>query len=157
MIELHNHLPYGVLSLWNVPKKYGDRDQWSGSSTPDYHRLISGPMGVLGRDESVVQNLFKAAVLTVFKERCSMDQFRDLLLAFEEGTVVHAGDDVPSSEYVDVLGSLPDLRPAVLELAGSETPAAVASAVEFVMEGLHLSKRLNKDSVGGKATYRSRG
>src|SRR5438093_7493709 len=85
-----------------------------------------------GREDSVVQNLFKAAVLTVFKERCSMDQFRDLLLAFEEGTVVHAGDDVASSEYVDVLGRLPALRPAVLELAGSETPAAVASAVEFV-------------------------
>src|SRR5207249_5724647 len=26
-----------------------------------------------GREDSVVQNLFKAAVLTVFKERCSMD------------------------------------------------------------------------------------
>jgi len=110
-----------------------------------------------GREESVVQNLFKAAVLTVFKERCSMDQFRDLLLAFDEGTVVHAGDDVASSEYVDVLGRMPALRPAVLELAGSETPAAVASAVEFVLEGLHLSKRLNKDAVGTKATYRGRG
>ena len=41
-------------------------------------------------------------------------------------------------------------------LAGSETPAAVASAVEFVLEGLHLSKRLNKDAVGTKATYRGR-
>ena len=45
----------------------------------------------------------------------------------------------------------------VVELAGSETPAAVASAVEFVLEGLHLSKRLNKDAVGTKATYRGRG
>ena len=35
--------------------------------------------------------------------------------------------------------------------------AGVASAVEFVLEGLHLSKRLNKDSIGGKTTYRSRG
>ena len=33
------------------------------------------------------------------------------------------------------------------------TPSVVASAVEFVLEGLHLSKRLNKD---GSATYRSR-
>jgi magnesium chelatase subunit I len=109
-----------------------------------------------GREDSVVGNLFKAAVLTVFKERYSMDQFRDLLAAFQEGTVVHAGDDVASSEYVDVLGRMPALRPAVLDLAGSETPAAVASAVEFVLEGLHLSKRLNKDAVGTKATYRGR-
>jgi magnesium chelatase subunit I len=110
-----------------------------------------------GREESVVQNLFKAAVLTVFKERCAMDQFRDLLGAFQDGTVVHAGDDIASSAYVDMLGKLPGMRPAVVELAGSETPAAIASAVEFVLEGLHLSKRLNKDSVGTKATYRGRG
>jgi magnesium chelatase subunit I len=38
-----------------------------------------------------------------------------------------------------------------------ETPAGVASAVEFVLEGLHLSKRLNKDAVAGRAAYRGRG
>jgi magnesium chelatase subunit I len=38
-----------------------------------------------------------------------------------------------------------------------ETPAGIASATELVLEGLHLSKRLNKDAVGGRATYRSRG
>jgi magnesium chelatase subunit I len=110
-----------------------------------------------GREETVVQNLFKAAVLTVFKERCPIDQFRDVLTAFSEGSIVHAGDDVPSSAYVDILNTVPAMRPAVVELAGSETPAAVASAVEFVLEGLHLSKRLNKDAVGTKATYRGRG
>jgi magnesium chelatase subunit I len=32
----------------------------------------------------------------------------------------------------------------------------VASAIEFVLEGLHLTKRLNKDAVGGRAVFRSR-
>jgi magnesium chelatase subunit I len=32
----------------------------------------------------------------------------------------------------------------------------VASALELVLEGLHLSRRLNKDSVGSRATYSSR-
>jgi len=36
------------------------------------------------------------------------------------------------------------------------SPAAIAAATEFVLEGLHLSKRLNKDESGPKATYRSR-
>ena len=40
--------------------------------------------------------------------------------------------------------------------AGDESPAAVAAAVSFVLEGLHLSKRLNKDTSGTSATYRSR-
>jgi len=50
------------------------------------------------------------------------------------------------------------LRAPVRELTGDdESPAAVASAIEFVLEGLHLSKRLNKDSLAGRATYRARG
>ena len=32
-----------------------------------------------------------------------------------------------------------------------------ASGIEFVLEGLHLTKRLNKDAVGTRASYRSRG
>jgi magnesium chelatase subunit I len=109
-----------------------------------------------GRDEQVVERLLKSAVLTVFKERCSMDQVREVVTAFEEGKVVHAGDDVASADYVATLSELSALQTPVLALAGSETPAAVASALEFVLEGLHLSKRLNKDAVGTRATYRAR-
>jgi len=110
-----------------------------------------------GRDEQVVDRLIKAAVLTVFKERCPIEQLRAIVDAFEEGTIVHAGDDVAAATYVELLNGMPDLRKQVLALAGGESPAAVASAVEFVLEGLHLSKRLNKDAVGARATYRGRG
>ena len=109
-----------------------------------------------GRDESVVDRLLKSAVLTVFKDRCRMDKLADLLTAFDSGTVVHTGDDIASAEYVSIVSKMPPLRAAVAELAGSESPAAAASAVEFVLEGLHLSKRLNKDAAAGKATYRGR-
>ena len=65
LIELHNHLPYDVLGLWQVPKAFENRDQWSGTSTPDYHRLITGPMGVLGADPALV-----AAVVRYVEVRC---------------------------------------------------------------------------------------
>ncbi|HEY3701767.1 MAG TPA: sigma 54-interacting transcriptional regulator, partial [Acidimicrobiales bacterium] len=110
-----------------------------------------------GRDDQVVERLVKAAVLGTFKQRCPMEQYRDVVQAFEDGTVVHTGDDVSSATYVDTLAHMPGLQAPVMALAGSETPAAVASAMEFVLEGLHLSKRLNKDAVGGRATYRGRG
>src|SRR5262249_49271049 len=45
LIDLHNHLAYDVLPLWQVPKKYTNRDQWSG--IPAYRSLISGPMKVV--------------------------------------------------------------------------------------------------------------
>ncbi len=52
---------------------------------------------------------------------------------------------------------MPPLRAPVAALTeGDESPAAVAAAVTFVLEGLHLSKRLNKDTSGTSATYRSR-
>jgi magnesium chelatase subunit I len=104
----------------------------------------------------VIERLIRSAVLTVFKARCPMDQLKDAVVAFEDRAVVHAGDDVASSSYVESLSRLPGLRSAVLHLAQGESPGAVASATEFVLEGLHLSKRLNKDSAGGRATYRGR-
>ena len=109
-----------------------------------------------GRDEQVIERLLKASVLTVFKELCPIEQFRDVVLAFNEGTVVHAGDDIASADYVETVTRMPVLRAPVMDLAGSETPAAIASATEFVLEGLHLSKRLNKEATGGRATYRGR-
>jgi magnesium chelatase subunit I len=109
------------------------------------------------RDEGVVDRLVRTAVLTVFKDRCPLSQLGDVVMAFDDpALVVHAGDDVPASAYADVLARVPALRRPVLELAGGESPAAVASAVEFVLEGLHLSRRLNKEAAGARATYRGR-
>jgi magnesium chelatase subunit I len=36
----------------------------------------------------------------------------------------------------------------------SERPETVASAIEFILEGLHLNRRLNRSRVAGKTVYR---
>jgi magnesium chelatase subunit I len=111
-----------------------------------------------GRDEQIVEHLLRAAVLTVFKERVGTDAVREVIGAFDGGTIVHAGDDVISADEAKLVSDIPALRQPVAALTGGdESPAAVASAVEFILEGLHLSKRLNKDAVGARATYRARG
>jgi len=97
-----------------------------------------------------------SAVLTVFKQHCSVGRLADVVLGFDEGTVVHAGDDLDSAAYGDLLATIPALRGPAMELAGSESPAAVASATEFLLEGLHLSKRLNKERIAGRSAYRGR-
>ncbi len=112
-----------------------------------------------GREGTILENLLRAAVLTVFKDLVPFQVVADVLPAFEEGTIVHTGDDVPSVELARLVEDVPALREAVRRLAGNdESPAAIAAAVEFVLEGLHLSKRLNKDaaSASGAATYRAR-
>ncbi len=37
---------------------------------------------------------------------------------------------------------------------GMGSPATVAAAVEFILEGLLVNKRVNKDEVSGQARYR---
>jgi magnesium chelatase subunit I len=110
-----------------------------------------------GREEQVLDRIVKASVLEVFRARCRPEKLGELVAAFEQGLVVHTGDDVPASEYAHLLPKLKGLRQTLADLEVGETPAGVASAVEFVLEGLHLSKRLNKDAVGGRAAYRGRG
>ena len=110
-----------------------------------------------GRDGVILENLVKGAVLSVYKERVSPDQVRDVIDAFDEGIIAHTGEDIASVEEAQLVEQVPAMRAAVLALTeGDESPAAVAAAVEFVLEGLHLSKRLNKDSTRTGATYRSR-
>jgi magnesium chelatase subunit I len=110
-----------------------------------------------GRDEQIVDHLVKSAVLTVFKERLSSDQLRPVIDAFDGDLVVAAGDDVSSADYVGLVTRTDALRGPVQELTGGdESAASVAAAVEFVLEGLHLSKRLNKEAVGARAQYRGR-
>jgi magnesium chelatase subunit I len=110
-----------------------------------------------GREEQVLDRIVKAAVLETFRATCTPEKLSMLVSAFDEGLVVHTGDDVPAAEYASLLSDLPGLRDTLADLEVGETPAGVASAVEFVLEGLHLSKRLNKDAVGRKAAYRGRG
>jgi magnesium chelatase subunit I len=111
-----------------------------------------------GRDGHVIERLIQQAVLTVFKASVPPDRLRDAVADFDTdgGRVVHTGDDIPAARFVEALGQLPALESVVLSLAGEESPAAVASATEFVLEGLHLAKRLNKDASGTRATYRAR-
>jgi magnesium chelatase subunit I len=106
---------------------------------------------------AVMERIMRTAVVDVFRRRSQGLDYKDVLAAFEEGGVINVGDDAPSADYLRVLNDFPVLRAAVAQLAGrNESPAAVASAVELVLEGLHLTRRLNKDAVGGRATYRSR-
>lgn len=109
------------------------------------------------REGAVFEQIMRGAVLQVFKRRVSGDKTREVLTAFESGTVANTGEDVSSNELVRFAAEVPGLAAVASKLVdGDESPASVASAVEFVLEGLHLAKRLNKDASGGRAVYRSR-
>ena len=110
-----------------------------------------------GRDEEVIEHLLRGAILTVFKDHVSAESIRQVIDAFEADLTLSAGDDLPVSAYADILSKVPAMAAPVAGLVGDSTsPGAKASAMELLLEGLHLSKRLNKDAVGGRASYRAR-
>ncbi len=112
-----------------------------------------------GREDDVVAQLAAAAVLAVFRRRVTLEDPAGVIGCFGEGSVVHTGDDLPSQEYLDVLADMGPLEPPTRALAGpdaAESPAVMAAALEFLLEGLHLTKRLNKDASGPRALYRRR-
>ncbi len=131
----------------------------------DLSALVSSTQGKVeiesleeGREEILLSQLVSAAVLLVFRRRVALEDPQGLIGAFTTETVVHAGDDLPATAYAATLGQIPALSAPVLALTGgSEDPGVVASAVEFLLEGLHLTKRLNKEAAGARATYRGRG
>jgi cytosine/adenosine deaminase-related metal-dependent hydrolase len=111
LVELHNHLPYDVLGLWQVPKQYANRDQWSGPSNPDYRRLITGPMARLGADPTVT-----AAIVRFVEVRCLLGgttTSQGITLAKSSGIVTHFRGLVRN---VESPGD-PDLQPAKTHIA----------------------------------------
>jgi len=107
-----------------------------------------------GREDAVIEELTKRAVATVFERRLKAAELEGLVGAFEGSLTVTTGTAVPAAEYVRLRDTLAGLRGAVERLGGAGSPAETASAVELVLEGLHLGRRLNRERVGGGFAYR---
>lgn len=107
-----------------------------------------------GREAKVVDGLMKKAVANIFIRYFNPREFDDVIGKFDEGLVVEIGSDTPSSGYPKQIAEMGNLADIIRRIEPSDKPAAIASAVEFVLEGLHLNRRLNKDDVDGHFRYR---
>ncbi len=110
-----------------------------------------------GRDEQVIERLVQGAVVAVFNRRCNLSELEPIVEAFKVGLSVDTGEALPSKDYLRMVKDVEGLGAAVDGLVPSASDAVKASAVEFLLEGLHLNKRLNKDPVSGSAAARYRG
>ena len=97
-----------------------------------------------GREDRLVEDLTKRATLGIFGRYCNVDDLDDIVTAFDLGNAVETGSDVPAAAYSAAMTNIAGLPAAVSALIGDERrPEVVASAAEFVLEGLHLNRRLN--------------
>ena len=107
-----------------------------------------------GRDDQIVEKLVQGAVAAVFNRRFNVVDLEELVMQFKSGLSVEVGEVMASNAYAPLLQNVEGLRDALRPLKVGEDAALIASAVEFLLEGLHLNKRLNKDRVGGQVQYR---
>jgi magnesium chelatase subunit I len=105
-------------------------------------------------EDRVVDRLLTRAIHNVFGRLVDIDDLDEVVDAFEDGLVLETGEMAPSADYVIWMRETPGLDVVVRALGSDGTPSEVASAVEFVLEGLHLNRRLNKDRTGAGARYR---
>ena len=106
-------------------------------------------------EEKVIEKLLQKAVLNVFNRHFALHEFDDLLAGFDNGLKIEVGDNLPSLEYVRQAAEVSGFTPAIKKLGGQGNPAQIASAIEVVLEGLHLNRKLNKDRTAGRMRYRS--
>jgi len=127
----------------------------------DLAALVSSTRGKLelefaGADQdeaTIVDDLIRRAVKHVFDERIPLEGVASVVESFDAGWKVEVSDAMASPEYLVGLESIQGLREAAANLAGGDSPARLASAIEFILEGLHLSNRLNKTLRPGGALF----
>jgi magnesium chelatase subunit I len=104
-----------------------------------------------GREEEIVERATRTAVLEVFRRRLSGFDFQPVLSRFDRpGFAAEVSDRMTASEVLAQFDDLPGLAKLLERLdVSEESPGVAAAALEFALEGLHLSRRLNKDRSGG--------
>ena len=105
-------------------------------------------------EERVIERLTQRAILNVFNRTFALAEFDALLGAFQRGATMHVSSSQPSTEYVKQALQIPGMKGAVAKLGAMGDQAAVAAAVEFILEGLHLNRKLNKERGETRSTFR---
>jgi magnesium chelatase subunit I len=106
-----------------------------------------------GREEQIIEKLIQGAIVAVFNRHFNVGELEDVVAKFKSGISVEVSDSQQAAEYQRISKLVEGFGRAQEKLTAT-TPAQQAAAVEFVLEGLHLNKRLNKDRVAGRAQYR---
>lgn len=107
-----------------------------------------------GREYQLIEDLIKKAVRRVFNRYLSVDMFQQLIDRCKGGSRIEVSDMLPAKEYSRLVSEHNELMEGIVSLGSFDNPASVASGVEFILEGLHLNEKLNKDVVEGRRTYR---
>ncbi|MDO8672264.1 MAG: magnesium chelatase [Dehalococcoidia bacterium] len=107
-----------------------------------------------GKEEHIIEKIVGKAVANVFSRYFDAARFDDVVARFKEGMTLEVSDSMPSRSYAERVKEMGTLVQAISKLDKEINPATIASAMEFVLEGLHVNRRLNKNRLAGRVQYR---
>ncbi|HEY2988885.1 MAG TPA: magnesium chelatase, partial [Candidatus Binatia bacterium] len=127
----------------------------------DMHSILASTSGKIEmeyvgedkKEDDLVEKLINRALLKVFDQYFTVNSLQKVVDYFNSGWGAEVSDAMPSQEYLEGIKEIPGLKEAIRTLGPMESPALMASAMEFILEGLHLHQKLNKEVEGGRITY----
>lgn len=105
-----------------------------------------------GQEDKITERIIQGAVKDVFDRRYDVNDLEPIALAFNEGLTVDTGEAAPATDYAAIAERIPSLND-IFPNRDNVSDTMRATVIEFVLEGLHLHKLLNKYDHAGTATY----
>src|SRR6478736_4136223 len=167
-------LPLDILLVATAnPEDYTNRgriitplkDRFGAEIRTHYPTEVSDEVALIAQESALVADVPEHLLEVVarftrgLRESSAVDQRSGVSARFAiagaEGAVVETGELVPGADLLAQVGPVPGLSKVLDRLGHGDdaTPGQVAAAVEFVLEGLHLTRRIDKDSVAGRTVY----
>ena len=111
-------------------------------------------MGEEQKDGELIERLVNRAIQKVFDSHFTLDTLQPVLAYFADGGGVEVSDMMPTRQYAEGMQKINGLQDSVAALGVDGRADLVSTATEFILEGLHLHQKLNKERDGGRRVYR---
>ncbi|MDG6109697.1 sigma 54-interacting transcriptional regulator [Dactylosporangium aurantiacum] len=142
----------GLLGDDNPVARVGD----TVSVTSTLRGKVEFDSGEEGREIEILAHLLRTATADTFRARLAgldLSGFTDLVA---EGQVIETGELAGADDILRQVGTVPGLAKVLERLGLGDAPSRgeAAAGIEFVLEGLHLTRRLSKDlTEDGRTVY----
>ena len=115
--------------------------------------------GEEGREIEILSHLLRTATADTFRTRLAGLDLSGFTELVAEGQLIETGELVAADEVLRQVGPVPGLAKVLdrLDLGDAPNRGEAAAGVEFVLEGLHLTRRMSKAlTAEGRTLYGSR-
>ncbi|QBF45974.1 magnesium chelatase [Janibacter limosus] len=111
--------------------------------------------GEEGRELEILTHLLRTAVADTVRHLVLGIDFGPLVRTVEEGAEIATGEQVTAHDFLEGLPALGEatVYDEVYERFDARSDGERAAALELVLEGLYLARKIGKDSSGGATVY----